>query len=156
MDESTDRADVKGEEEVEERRCAEIDSLASQQFNTTELLLHSSSYEMRSLSLWLHFSQALSVCLYMCVCTCVYQYMCDPLMSRSIIYNLVLKVHHSVSFFMSLCLLTVSLSPIFQSFLFLFFCVWKMNFKLFLKEKKSLKIVTPFYRLLKVSPRLGN
>lgn len=73
MDERTDRADVKGEEEKEEeeRRCGEIDFLANQQFNTTELLLHSSPYEMRSFSLWLLFSLCLSVCLYMCVSACV-------------------------------------------------------------------------------------
>lgn len=57
MGEGTERADVEEEEEEEEeaRRCGEIDSLASQQFNTTELLLHSSPYEMRSLSLLLFF-----------------------------------------------------------------------------------------------------
>lgn len=55
--ERTKRTDVKGEEEEKgERRCGEIDSLASQQFNTTELLLHSSPYEMRSLSLEVLFS----------------------------------------------------------------------------------------------------
>lgn len=82
--ERTERTDVKGEKEEEKeeekRRCGDIDSLASQQFNTTELLLHSSPYEMRSLSPELVFSLWLSVCLYMCLCTmsvsaCVYQYM---------------------------------------------------------------------------------
>lgn len=74
VDERTDRADVKGEEEKEkeeERRCGEIDFLANQQFNTTELLLHSSHYEMRSLSLWLLFSLWLSLCLYVCMYMCV-------------------------------------------------------------------------------------
>lgn len=118
---------------MEERRCAEIDSLASQQFNTTELLLHSSPYEMRSLSLSgstvVTCCVFVYVCMYMCVSACVYQYMCDPLMSRSIIYNLVLKVHLSVSlFYVSLFL--------FYSLIFPIFCVCKMNFKLFIKVRK--------------------
>lgn len=91
-------------------RCGEIDSLASQQFNTTELLLHSSPYEMRSLS-----PAPLSfVTLYMCVSACVYQYMCDPLMTGSILYNLDFRVRRSVSLFLcvcsSVCLFDISLS----------------------------------------------
>lgn len=60
MGERTEGTDVKGEKEEEKeeekRRCGDIDSLASQQFNTTELLLHSSPYEMKSLSPELVFS----------------------------------------------------------------------------------------------------
>lgn len=48
-------------------RCGEIDSLASQQFNTTELLLHSSPYEMRSLSPPPLLCDSLHVCICMCV-----------------------------------------------------------------------------------------
>lgn len=61
------------DEGEEERRCGEIDPLASQQFNTTELLLHSSPYEMRSLFLS---GSSRSVCSCMCDCTCVYLHVC--------------------------------------------------------------------------------
>lgn len=78
--------DVKREgEKGGERRCGDIDSLASLQFNTTELLLHSSPYEMRSLSPQLVFSVAFlrGTCVYVSLyCT-----------SGSILHNLDLKVH---------------------------------------------------------------
>lgn len=77
-------------------RRGDIDSLASLQFNTTELLLHSSPYEMRSLSLR---GSSPLVCVSACVCVFVRvcRYTRDPLMTRSILYNLVLKVRLSVS-----------------------------------------------------------
>ena len=84
------------------RRCGEIDSLASQQFNTTELLLHSSPYEMRSLSLCsaslLRSLTFVYVCMHVCVSACVYPCTCDPLTTRSILSTIwFLKVHLSVS-----------------------------------------------------------
>lgn len=51
VEEEEEEEEEQEERRREERQCGEIDSLASQQFNTTELLLHSSPYEMRSLSL---------------------------------------------------------------------------------------------------------
>ena len=39
------------------------------------------------------------VTLYMCVSACVYQYMCDPLMTGSILYNLDFSVRRSVASF---------------------------------------------------------
>lgn len=68
MDERKGTPDV---EEVEERRCGGIDSLASQRFNTTELLLHSSPYEMRSLSLSDVLCVGLCVRAHVCSGTCV-------------------------------------------------------------------------------------
>lgn len=75
---------------------------------------------MRSLSL----SGPSSMTFYTCVSACVYQYMCDPLMTGSILYNLVFRVRLCVSLFFNTCLsllfhLSVSAS-VFQSLILCF------------------------------------